>query len=58
MIAKQGTLQGEKVEYLGWERFERAVPVSGISILTGLQIFPSSRMTIIVESLLACMQDV
>lgn len=25
MIAKQGTLQGKKVEYLGWERFERAV---------------------------------
>ena len=25
VIAKQGTLQGKKVEYLGWERFERAV---------------------------------
>ena len=25
MIAKQGTLEGKKVEYLGWERFERVV---------------------------------
>lgn len=25
VIAKQGTLEGKKVEYLGWERFERAV---------------------------------